>query len=53
MMGKVGTKVWLYRGDILPQPKEETEDIGTIEVTLQSGDEDSGVEMENASAQES
>lgn len=53
MMGKVGTKVWLYRGDILPQPKEETEELGTIEVTLQSGDLDSGLEMENASTQES
>jgi small subunit ribosomal protein S3 len=53
MMGKVGVKVWLYRGDILPQPKEETEDVRTIEVTLQSGDEDSSVEMDNASAQES
>ena len=53
MMGKVGTKVWLYRGDILPQPKEETEELGTIEVTLQSGDLDTGLEMEHAATQES
>lgn len=32
--GRVGVKVWLYRGDILPQRQEELEELGTIEVTL-------------------
>lgn len=37
-MGKIGIKVWLYKGDILPQQQEEVEELGTIEVTLQAGD---------------
>ena len=37
-MGKIGVKVWLYKGDILPQQQEEVEELGTIEVTLQAGD---------------
>ena len=53
MMGKVGTKVWLYRGDILPQPKEDTEELDTIEVTLQSGDEEMDPELDHAATQES
>lgn len=32
--GRIGVKVWLYRGDILPQRQEESEELGTIEVTL-------------------
>jgi len=52
MMGKVGTKVWLYRGDILPEQREEAEELGTIEVKLQSGDTDSVSEAEYAAAQE-
>ena len=40
-MGKIGIKVWLYKGDILPQQQEEVEELGTIEVTLQAGDTDS------------
>ena len=38
-MGKLGIKVWIYKGEILPEPaKEPEEEIGTIEVTI-SGDE--------------
>ena len=40
-MGKIGIKVWLYKGDILAQQQEEVEELGTIEVTLQAGDTDS------------
>ena len=58
-MGRVGVKVWLYRGDILPQPKEEMEELGTIEVTLQANDTDAesqpenGMETEDATTQAS
>jgi len=54
-MGKVGVKVWLYRGDVLPQPKEEAEELATIEVTLQGGDtETETVETsENATTEQS
>lgn len=34
-MGKLGIKVWIYKGEILPEPaKEPEEEIGTIEVTI-------------------
>jgi small subunit ribosomal protein S3 len=25
-MGRIGVKVWIYKGDILPEPKEESEE---------------------------
>ena len=52
-MGRIGVKVWLYRGEILPQPKEEAEELGTIEVTLQASDGDAEAEAEDATTQES
>ena len=52
-MGRVGVKVWLYRGDILPQPREEMEELATIEVTLQADEADTQLETEDATAQES
>lgn len=33
-MGRIGVKVWIYRGDILPPPPEVTEELQTIEVTV-------------------
>ena len=34
-MGAVGVKVWIYKGDIVPPPPEETvEELDTIEVTI-------------------
>ena len=40
-MGRIGVKVWIYNGDILPPPPEETmEDLETIEVSIPSEDED-------------
>ena len=36
--GRIGVKVWLYRGDILPQRQEELEELGTIEVNLPAVD---------------
>lgn len=36
VMGRIGVKVWIYKGDILPErPMEETEEMPVIEVTLQ------------------
>lgn len=35
--GKIGVKVWLYKGDILPAPKEQdVEDMAPIEVTVKA-----------------
>ncbi len=39
-MGRVGVKVWVYRGDILPPPPEIVEELETIEVTVQAGEPD-------------
>ncbi len=64
-MGRVGVKVWIYKGDILPTPHEEVEDLEAIEVTLQADeqldeeqaavpqDEIKGQEAEDVTAQES
>ena len=46
MMGKIGVKVWIYKGEVLPAPPEEpAEEMGTIEVTV------SGEETEDATAE--
>ena len=40
-MGRIGVKVWIYNGDIMPPPPEEAmEDLETIEVSIPSEDED-------------
>ena len=46
-MGRIGVKVWLFKGEILPQVREEAEEIGTIEVTLQANDPESELELED------
>ena len=46
-MGRIGVKVWLFKGEILPQVREEVEEIGTIEVTLQANEPESELETEN------
>ncbi|MBI4201031.1 MAG: 30S ribosomal protein S3 [Chloroflexi bacterium] len=51
--GKIGVKVWLCRGEILPQPREEVEELGTIEVTLPASEADTEQETANATAQAS
>ena len=35
-MGRVGVKVWVYHGEILPTAPEEVEELDTIEVTVQA-----------------
>ena len=39
-MGRVGVKVWVYKGEILPPPPEIEEELETIEVTVQAGEPD-------------
>ncbi|MBI4199546.1 MAG: 30S ribosomal protein S3 [Chloroflexi bacterium] len=34
VMGKIGVKVWTYRGDVLPELPEVVEELATIEVTV-------------------
>ena len=35
-MGRIGIKTWVYRGEILPPPPEEVEELEAIEVTVQA-----------------
>ena len=44
-MGRVGVKVWIYHGEILPPAPEEVEELETIEVTVQADAPD--VELED------
>lgn len=50
-MGRIGVKVWLFKGEILPQVREEVEEIGTIEVTLQANEPESELETENGTVE--
>ena len=39
-MGRIGIKVWIYHGQILPPLPEDEEELETIEVRVESGAED-------------
>ena len=39
-MGRIGIKVWIYRGQILPPVPEAEEELETIEVRVEGGSED-------------
>ena len=39
-MGRIGIKVWIYRGQILPPVPEAEEELETIEVRVEAGAED-------------
>ncbi len=44
IMGRVGVKVWVYTGEVLPARTEEAAELDTIEVTVQADDPDIDVE---------
>lgn len=46
-MGKIGVKVWLYKGEILPsqQKEEELEELESIEVTLSANESEEQEEV--------
>ena len=44
IMGRVGVKVWVYTGEVMPVRAEEAEELETIEVTVQAGDPDVDIE---------
>jgi small subunit ribosomal protein S3 len=53
-MGRIGVKVWIYLGDVLPEPKEvevEVEELRLIEVTV-GGQEESAEESQDVTAEE-
>ncbi len=39
-MGRIGIKVWIYKGEILPPPPEAAEELETIEVRVEPGTEE-------------
>jgi len=54
--GRIGVKVWVYKGDIIPEPKEieaeeDAEEMRLIEVTVR-GQEELSEESQDATAQE-
>jgi len=55
-MGRIGVKVWVYKGDIMPAPKEveaevEAEEMRMIEVTV-GGQEEPSEESQDVAAEE-
>ena len=57
LMGRIGVKVWIYKGDILPEPlevQEEEEVLPPIEVTVQGeqGEESSDAPTETGEVSE-
>ena len=55
-MGRIGVKVWIYKGDILPAPKQQvveddTEDLKLIEVTV-GGPEETSEETSDVPTEE-
>jgi small subunit ribosomal protein S3 len=56
-MGRIGVKVWIYRGDIMPEPKVveievEDEEMKLIEVTVGGQEEESSEESQDAATEE-
>ena len=45
IMGRVGVKVWVYTGEVMPAQAEEAAELETIEVTVQAGDPDVDLEQ--------
>lgn len=54
-MGRIGVKVWIYKGEVLPQQREEAEELGPIEVTVTASESEARDQggTEDASAPES
>ena len=49
-MGRIGVKVWLYKGDVIPERElaAAEEDMAPIEVTMRAEDESADVEANEA-----
>ena len=45
-MGRVGVKVWVYHGEILPPPPEDVEELETIEVTVKPDSPDEEIVLD-------
>ena len=42
-MGRIGIKVWIFKGEILPELIEEEEELAPIQVTIKADGEDTVV----------
>ena len=45
IMGRVGVKVWVYTGEVMPSRSEEAAELENIEVTVQAGEPDEELEQ--------
>jgi ribosomal protein S3 len=45
VMGRVGVKVWVYNGEIMPPRAEEVEELENIELTVQPGEPDEALAL--------
>ncbi len=45
VMGRVGVKVWVYTGEVMPARAEEAAELENIEVTVQAGEPDEELEQ--------
>ncbi len=45
IMGRVGVKVWVYTGEVMPSRAEEAAELENIEVTVQAGEPDEELEQ--------
>ncbi len=45
IMGRVGCKVWVYTGEVMPTQTEEAAELENIEVTVQAGEPDDDPEQ--------
>jgi small subunit ribosomal protein S3 len=45
IMGRVGVKVWVYTGEVMPARAEEAAELENIEVTVQAGEPDEALEQ--------
>lgn len=54
-LGRIGVKVWIYKGDILPEPKEEEmeEEMKTFEVTIEGPKEEEDVTTDSGETSQS
>lgn len=50
-MGRIGIKVWIFKGEILPELVEEEEELAPIEVTIRADGEGSVVSGEDLSVE--
>ena len=49
-MGRIGIKVWIFKGEILPELLEEEEDLAPIQVTIKGDSDEATASPEQSSS---